>query len=234
MPLFDLAIDYSQEIFRNIRTIKISENLFDDLSDDPLDWDAVNLIETYTHPALTGAPLIQRAFDYSKNEFVDYPFENITESRYSDGSYPCWYGSETLETSICETRYHFIQEIRNAWDVTHKEKIITVDRRVGKVYCQGLAFDISKKADEFPWLIDPTNYIKSREVGRRVAKEGHPLLRVPSARDRDGINLVAFKPEVLSNPKDNCYLQYVFDLKTKKITVFRGDKLMLEPISVEI
>src|ERR1700733_2993538 len=122
MPLIDQAIDYYKDIFRNIRSIKLSQNLFDDLSDDPQNWEASNLIEMRTHPTITHAPLIQRAFDYSKNDFIDYPFENLTVSRYSDGSIACLYGAETLETTIYETRYHFIQEIRNAWDLFHKEK----------------------------------------------------------------------------------------------------------------
>ena len=47
MTLFDRAIDYSQDVFRNIRCIKKSQNLFDDLSDDPADWDAANTIDMY-------------------------------------------------------------------------------------------------------------------------------------------------------------------------------------------
>ena len=107
MTLFDRAIDYSQDLFRNIRGIKELQHLFDDLSDDPADWDAANTIDIYTPPLLVNAPLIQRAFDYSKNDFIDYPFENITASRYSDGRIACWYGGETLETTIYKTRKKF-------------------------------------------------------------------------------------------------------------------------------
>lgn len=69
----------------------------------------------------------------SKNDFIDYPFENITASRYSDGSTACWYGSETLEKTIYETRYHFIQEIFNSRDVFATQKKIKIDRRVASV-----------------------------------------------------------------------------------------------------
>lgn len=224
MPLLDTVVDYAKDIFRNIRSIKISQNLFDDLSEDPEDWNAANSLEIHTHPSITNAPLIQRAFDYSKNDFIDYPFENITVSRYSDGSIPCWYGSESLETTIHETSYHFIQEIRSTWEVFSQEKTITIDKRIAKVYCQGLAFDLTTKANKFPWLIDSFNYSRCQEVGRRLAKEGHPLLRAPSARDEKGINLVAFNPLVLSNVRDFCTLQYIFELSTNTIQVFRGEE----------
>lgn len=224
MHLFDQAIDYSKDVFRNIRSIKISQDLFDDLSHDPLDWDAANCIEMYTHPTITHPPLIQRAFDYSKNNFIDYPFEHITASRYSDGSVACWYGSETLDTTIYETQHHFKQEILNTWELFRNEQAITVDRRVAKIACHGLAFDLSQKGKQFPWLIDSVNYTRCQEIGRRIAKEGHPLLRVPSARHQNGINLVAFSPNVLSNPRDYCRLQYVFDVATQDITIIQEGK----------
>lgn len=234
MSLFSRAVDYSKDIFRNIRGIKESQHLFDDLSDDPLSWDAANGIDIYTHPTITGQPLIQRAFDYSKNDFIDYPFENITTSRYSDGSVACWYGSESLETTVFETSYHFIQEIRSSWDVFYSQKIITIDRRVANVYCHGLAFDLTSKTKEFPWLVDPVNYTNCQEIGRRVSMEGHPLLIVPSARHIDGSNLVAFNPNVLSNVRDLCKLQYVLDITARQIKVYRGNDLIIEPIIVNI
>jgi hypothetical protein len=223
MTLFDHAVDYSKDIFRNIRGIKDSQDLFDDLSDDPLNWEAANTMDVYTHPLLTDPPLIQRAFDYSKNDFIDYPFENITESRYSDGSTACWYGSETLETTLYETKYHFTQEILNSREVFLTQKSITIDRRVALVNCNGLAFDLSHKAKKFPWLVDSINYTRCQEIGRRVAREGHPLLLVPSARQVSGINLVVFNRKILSNARDYCNLQYVYDVHTGLTKIYRGD-----------
>lgn len=231
MDLFTQAIDYSKDIFRNIRTIKITQDLFDDLSEDYLDWEAANLIEMYTHIPLIQSSVIQRPFDYSKNDFIDYPFDNITASRYNDGSVTCWYGSETLETTIYETLHHFISEIQTAWEVFKQEKTVKIDRRVAQIYCQGLTFDLSNKVKDFPWLVDPLNYSKCQEIGRRVAKEGHPLLRVPSARHDTGINVVAFNPLVLSNARDYCHLTYIFNVSDKKMKVLRGtDELHLENV----
>lgn len=224
MSLFDTIRDYRQDVFRNIRTIKVSQDLFDDLSDDPANWDAAHAIEMATHPIAITSPLIQRAFDYSQNDFIEYPFEHITSSRYNDGSIPCWYGSESLNTTIYETRHHFIQEIKDCWELFKTQELITIDRRVAKIYCQGIGLDLSKKGKEYPWLVDPHDYSKCQEIGQRIAHEGHPLLIVPSARDAEGINLVAFNANILSNPREHCRLQYIFDVKKHQISCFRGNQ----------
>lgn len=228
MGLFISAIEYSQDIFRNIRSIKKSQDLFDDLSNDPLDWEAANNLDIATHPELHNEQLIQRGFDYSKNDFLNYPFEHITNSRYSDGSFACWYGGESLEVTIHETSYHFIEEIKNAYDAFAGQEVIKIDRRVALVKCQGIAFDLSNKILDHPWLIDKTNYLKCQEVGRRMANEGHPLLRAPSARLKDAHNIVAFKQQVLSNVRDFCNLQYSYNINKHTLSVTRDSKQILE------
>jgi hypothetical protein len=234
MTLFDTSVDYSKDIFRNIRGIIKSQHLFDDLSSDPDDWDAANTIDMHTHPTLRNDQLIQRSFDYSKNNFIDYPFENITASRYSNGSIACWYGGETLETTIHETKFHFLKEIHDSYESFSCEKKITIDRRIALVHCHGLAFDLSKKTKQFPWLTDENDYTRCQEVGLRVANEGHPLLRVPSARHEKGISLVVFNQKILSNVRDFCNLQYVYDLPTKILRVYRGNtELFLSPYKAE-
>lgn len=222
MSLFDCSLEYAQDIFRNIPSIKDSQHLFDDLSDDSSDWEAANQIELMTHPDLTNTSIIQRAFDYNKNEFIDYPFENITTSRYNDGSIACWYGSESLETSIIETVYHLIQSLNDFPEAWQNETIIDVDRKIGQIHCEGIALDLTSKINEYPWLIESNNYLLCQNLGRRVAQEGHPLLRVPSARDPQGINMVAFNPQVLSDARNFCFLRYEIDVKTMAYTVYRG------------
>lgn len=226
MSLFNGSLDYSEDIFRNIRGIKESQDLFDDLSTDTRDWEAAITLEMETHPPLYQEQIIQRAFDYSKNDFIDYPFQHITSSRYSDGSFPLWYGSETLETSIHETLHHFLQEIEDAPAAFADVKTIRTDRRVGIIHCQGIALDLVDKLAEYPWLTHPGNYTQCQQIGKRISQEGHPLLRVPSARHVAGINLVVFHAGILSNPKPYCGLTYVYDLQVGESRVWRGDSLL--------
>ena len=83
----------------------------------------------------------------------------------------------------------------------------------------GLAIDLSSKTEEYPWLIDPINYSRCQEVGKRIGREGHPLLRVRSARHTEGHNIIAFKSNVLSNVREHCYLNYSLDVNTFQVTV---------------
>ncbi|RUR12959.1 RES family NAD+ phosphorylase [Legionella sp. km772] len=227
MSLYETIIDYSQDVFRNIPSVKPSQNLFDDLSDDETNWDAANQLEMLTHPLLESNSLIQRGFEYSENSFIDYPFEHLTASRFSDGKTPCWYGSETLETTIYETVFHFVKNINDSIDAFINEKKIIVDRRVAKTSCIGLTIDLSSKTEEFPWLIDPISYTRCQEVGQRMAKEGHPLIRVKSVRHPEGFNIVAFKSHVLSNVREHCYLSYSFNLDSKEVSILRGEKAIM-------
>ena len=76
-------------------------------------------------------------------------------------------------------------------------------------------------------LVDPLNYTRCQETGRRVAKEGHPLLIVPSARKLGGVNVVVFKEKILSNVRDNCNLQYIYDLHDKIMKIDRGGEELM-------
>ncbi|WP_131783375.1 RES family NAD+ phosphorylase [Legionella gresilensis] len=223
MSLFAVIVDYSEDVFRNIPSIKPTQNLFDDLSDNADNWEAANNLEAITHLPLENSQLIQRGFEYSENSFIDYPFENLTASRFSDGQNPCWYASETFETTIYETVYHFTKHITDSLEAFSGEKQIQVDRRVAKISCIGIAIDLSSKTEEFPWLLDPVNYNRCQEIGRRVANEGHPLLRVRSARYYEGINVVAFKSNVLSNVREHCFLKYTLNLDNMEVIVTRGE-----------
>lgn len=58
-------------------------------------------------------------------------------------------------------------------------------------------------------------------------KEGHPLLRIKSTRAADGINIVAFKSNVLSNVREHCCLKYSLNLINQEDTVARGEKVLM-------
>ncbi|WP_419418421.1 RES family NAD+ phosphorylase [Legionella sp. D16C41] len=228
MSLFETIIDYSEDVFRNIPSVRPSQDLFDDLSDDADNWAAANNLEAVTRMPLENNQLIQRGFEYSENPFIDYPFENLTISRFSNGQNPCLYASETLETTIHETVYHFSKNIADSLEAFSGEKQILADRRVAKIACIGIAIDLSAKTEEYPWLLDPINYDRCQEVGRRIAKEGHPLLRVRSARQLEGINIVAFKSNILSNVREHCFLRYCLNLETMKVIVTRGEEIIIK------
>ena len=58
-------IDIHQSIARNIVSLRVSEGLFDDLTDDPEAWQAAQRLEMETKPKLFNShqPIIERPFE---------------------------------------------------------------------------------------------------------------------------------------------------------------------------
>jgi len=77
--------------------------------------------------------------------------------------------------------------------------LIHRERAVYRVHCKALLIDLSGKEGEYPDLVGQ-DYGFTRQVGERLRREGHPGLLSPSARQKGGINLVAFSPTILSDP----------------------------------
>src|SRR5687768_17412866 len=96
-------IDLHSDLLRNIVSLRVSENLFDDLIDDPAAWATAQQLELETKPHFftNQIPVINRPFEEAEwNEAIQYPFKNSSQSRYSDGTFGVWYGGDTLETTV--------------------------------------------------------------------------------------------------------------------------------------
>ena len=102
--------DTHADLMRNIVSLRVSQDLFDDLSDRPADWDAAIALEVATKPpAFTSAqPVLHRPFEEARwNDAIHYPFRHWMRSRYSDGSFGVWYGADSIETTVHETVHHW-------------------------------------------------------------------------------------------------------------------------------
>jgi hypothetical protein len=137
-------------------------------------------------------------------------------TRFSDGSYPVWYGSMESLTTIYETAYHMIREEMNLGD---HSRPIGRQRLVYKVACTAILIDLTREKDFFPQLADKCSYAFPQQIGKRIRTEMHPGLLSPSARHREGINLAIFTPRVLSNPEIVENLTYRLDLSSRRLTV---------------
>src|SRR5690606_32703644 len=101
------AVDLHANLVRNIKGIRVSQNLFDDLSDDAEDQ-AVAIAAEMATRIPSEVPLLTRPFDYGAA--LTYPFVafNGHATRFSDGlEYGVWYGSFDLETTVYETVHHW-------------------------------------------------------------------------------------------------------------------------------
>ena len=71
--LFSANVDFHDDLVRNIPGARESQNLFDDLSSDPADWDVAIAAES-AQRFPTAAPLITRPFDYGS--VISYTFDS--------------------------------------------------------------------------------------------------------------------------------------------------------------
>ena len=216
--LIDTAIDYHGDLVRNIKTIRESQDLFDDLSTDAEDW-AVAIAAEGLDYIPSPAPLITRPFDYGV--VITYPFvpQHWQQTRFSDGlQYGVWYGSLQVETTIYESIYHWRRFIADTY--ASEDRTIAGERRVFDVRCDAILVDLRGKEDRFPQLVDRRSYAYTHGLGRYLHEQGQNGVLVRSAR-AEGMNGAMFRPGVLSAVRDRCYLTYLGNPVRDEVVVQR-------------
>jgi hypothetical protein len=213
--------DVHDDAFRNIKTIRVAQDLYDDLSTDSKDWQTAIAAELAVKPDYSKPTIVERPFEETVYfDSIEFPFTYWMESRYSDRHFGVWYGAETIETTAYETVHHWRRMIDAAEGFTQHNRPIVGERRVFLVRCDAALLDFLPRIAQFPSLIAPNDYRYTQEVGRRVHREGQPGILTRSAHC-DGKVYAIFRKEVLSNPRNYCDLTYQLDPATGKVTVER-------------
>ena len=210
-------IDVHRDVIRNIVSIRSSQDLFDDLSDNPDDWALAQGIEKDVRPYSyqSKVPIIDRPFEEAEwLNAINWPFTHWQASRFSDGSFGVWYGCGSAETTIYETTYHwFTSLLRDAGFDQHHEPVIG-ERKLYNVACDAALLDLRAAVQHDPKLAHPTDYRYAQSVGARLHREGHPGLITPSVRHLNEIGqtqgdcYAIFNTAVLSNPRQLCQVTY--------------------------
>lgn len=221
MGLYDVATHFADGLYRNIVSIRVSQNLSDDLGDDGIDSELFNRFEMDTKPRRP-VPAVNRPFEAGYGQAIFFPFVHKSwfESRFSDGTYPVWYGSLDLETTVHETVYHFRRRHIEEAGFEHARQPIVGERKIYLVACDAVLIDLRRKLVEAPDLIDPDTYTFCHQVGRELQSRRHPGLLTRSARC-PGDNAVLFDPVYLTNPRDLCFLTYRYLPGTGAVEVER-------------
>lgn len=204
--------DIHQDVARNIVSLQESQDLFDDLTTDPAEWLLAQRIEDEVKPPRYSSrtPIIDRPFEDAQwFSAINWPFKNWQTSRFSDGSFGVWYGSESVETTVYESVYHWYRGLLN--DAGFAQMTVIAERKVYWVACNAALLDFSKVTTYQPELLNTSDYAFCQTVGARIHREGHPGLLTQSVRHPAGINLAIFNPAVLSNPRHHCQLTYRLD-----------------------
>jgi hypothetical protein len=200
--LLHKVADYRGDLVRNIKGIRVSQDLFDDLAQDATDRDVAIAAESATRIS-SPAPLITRPFDYGT--VITYPFvpQNWHATRYSDGMrYGVWYGALELETTVRETLYHWYRFVTDSFSL---DREIVGERRVFQVRCEAILIDL-RSAKE-PRLVERNDYSFTQQLGAYLSQRAQSGLLAPSARG-PGTAAAILRPEALSEVRDLCYLTY--------------------------
>ncbi|MDA8364170.1 MAG: RES family NAD+ phosphorylase [Gammaproteobacteria bacterium] len=216
--LFDALVDFDEPVYRNIRSIRVSQALHEDIAASAEDQ-AIALAAAALGKPPSEAPLLTRPLDYGVD--IVYPFlpESLHRTRFSDGSrYGVWYGSREIETTVHETGYHWARFVRASYGGLNTE--LRSDRRVFTARVRALLVDLRGKEKRYPDLLHRSDYAFANEVGRYLHDQGQNGVLVQSARC-DGTNIDVFRPQALSDVRDRCYLSYRFVPTSDRLVVER-------------
>ncbi|MFZ5657309.1 MAG: RES family NAD+ phosphorylase [Pseudomonadota bacterium] len=215
MALFDRLAGLKGRVFRNITSLRVSQDLFDDLVPDAAGRAAALAADLRMRIPETG--VIARGLAYS--QAIEYPFasDSALSSRYGDGRLRVWYGALEENTALAETCWHQLAQLRAIEGVT--ETVVRY-RKVFSVQADGLFLELRGKEVEHPELLD-NDYAATQAIARHVAGQGLPGLLYPAARWPEGSCLAAFRAEPLSDPRLLYYLTYRIDPVAGMVTVER-------------
>jgi len=224
--------DFHGDFVRNIKTIRESQDLFDDLSGDPRDW-AVAIEAEGEGRQATRAATITRPFDYGT--VISYSFDpsHWQATRFSDATrYGVWYGSLEAETTVFETVYHWHRFLVDSFGSL--DRVVTGERRLFDVRCDALLVDLRGKEGDHPGLVDRRSYAWTNALGAYLHDQGANGVLVRSARCA-GTNGAVFQAARLSSVRDRTSLTYRCNPARNRCTVERGAKvawMTLEPNSL--
>lgn len=203
--LLTSIVDYHDDLVRNIKGIRRSQDLFDDLSARPDDWHVAIAAEAAAYIP-SAAPLITRPFDYGS--VITYPFVNFNAqgTRYSDGlDYGVWYGSFDIETTVYETVHHWQTFLVDSFPTLDRE--IVGERRILRTRCDAVLVDLRDKEAKEKRLVDRGDYQYTQQLGRYLKTQHQNGLLAHSARC-SGTNAAILTADVLSNVRDHGFLTY--------------------------
>jgi hypothetical protein len=214
--LFNSSKKINDYVKRNITSIAPNKEAFASLLDDADDLDLIHLTIQKVRSDISRKKELS---DFYYTAAIEYPFKTVPfmQTRFSDGRYPVWYGSMTLETTLHETIYHAARYITSIAGIA-EEGVVCRKRALYDVFCDALLIDVVSKEKDYPDLVS-NDYRYTHEIGQYVKKGGYPGIVSRSARDSSGKNINIFKQSVLSNPNYLFDITYRFDFNTRIVLV---------------
>lgn len=178
---------------------------------DPQDLDAVVALESVTNerlreaqraPAVAaepqgpGASVIAAAFAY----------RNPEGSRFSDGTFGVFYAGKELDTAVAESVYH-----RERFMRATAEERMDLDMRVYLTDLAGDLHDLRGRPPAFAEVYNPSNYAFGQRLAAGLREAHAGGIVYDSIRNPGGECAAVFRPQLLSNCRQERHLCYLWD-----------------------
>lgn len=200
----------SFESFRNIYTIKTTQDLFDDL----VEIDEIPVLQSWdnaTSQIQHGVAAKERVFQYGKAAETIGVFEktNWRPGRFGDGmSHGVWYGALEEETSILEALYWVYRNSRE--DIAISQSPVIIDRKMLAAEIDApRTIDLRTLAEHSASLIGD-DYSFCRSLGGQAIQDQIDLFLTPSARNKGGTCTPVFTPSAIKSDRTIYYLHFTF------------------------
>ncbi|MCW5590098.1 MAG: RES family NAD+ phosphorylase [Legionellales bacterium] len=223
--LFTHSVRFNQSAKRNVVYVSPPQVGLGHLIDSDDAIEDLILFQTAANKNISQSNTVDNDFYYTAA--IDYPFmtEPYLKSRYSDGSYPVWYGAKDIETTVYETAYYAVKYAKHA-GITENEGVIIKKRTLFDVHCNAILINLVGHESAFPQLISD-DYHYTNFIGKEIKQGGYPGLLSPSARYPSGINVNIFKKEILDSPRLIDVMEYQIDLAKKQLRVVKNRNIFL-------
>lgn len=176
-------------------------HLFERLSTDPADWEAISVIEGLVNPRLRqeigDISLVPPEDRVGGNgaSCVMAPFTHLNPkgSRFSDGTFGVYYAGKDFETALRETVFHY------------EEFYADADLGISRI--EDMRVLVGVIGNDFH-DIQSVSETDMRALGQSLRDQGSNGVVYPSVRDPGGSCIGAFRPKAVGIPVQTNHLAY--------------------------
>jgi hypothetical protein len=210
LPKLPSPVPFEGSVFRNIATIKTSQELFDDIAGNAGDIPILQILADETSGIDHSLDAKNRAFQYCDPEESLSVFDEDRwyVARFSDGTFGVWYGALEKDTSIIEALFWHYRNVYKPM-LSKANGPINVDRRMleAKVKTSS-AIDLRKLTADMAELTHDTDYTFCQALGAHAVENKIDLYLTPSTRKPKGTCVPVFSPISILETKTLFYLHF--------------------------
>lgn len=195
---------------------------------DPEDLDSVVALESLTNERLRARQvqpdLVKAQGPGGSAIMAAFAYRNPDGSRFSDGSFGVYYAARDLDTAVAESVYH-----RERFMRASHQSCMELDMRVYLADLAGDFHDIRSRPAALATVYDPGDYTAGQRLAASLRAAGANGIVYVSVRRAGGECAAVFRPQLLSNCRQERHLCYVWDGQ-RVSAIYEKRSLQLRPV----